>query len=322
MNKRMIQFFALMAASLAWNLTVASPVQLSQHMVPAYAPASSSNGIASFRPNYRFHPQFARQRAAAPTRQSGRLYPSYPERRADFWPFTVSYQPIVTPWQNSHYSQALAGGYQPYQLVIPMPWMANRGPWMGQRPVPAYPAVPMGYGPLAGLPWGDAPPIALSYPTYYHALAPREAQHPFQRPDRRYIRGQFAANKPRFRPAPPSLGYAPVASNYPAYNLALAPRAAQNPFQRLDRRYIRGQFVAANPRFRQVPSPQRHVAASYNGPRRMGYRFRPVAPVYPAPLNYAPVAVIQWQPRTPHANPVVQWQKREPYGNTGLSVPL
>ncbi|WP_241086807.1 hypothetical protein [Candidatus Vondammii sp. HM_W22] len=259
----MIQFFALMAASLAWNLTVASPVQLSQHMVPAYAPASSSNGIASFRPNYRFHPQFARQRAAAPTRQSGRLYPSYPERRADFWPFTVSYQPIVTPWQNSHYSQALAGGYQPYQLVIPMPWMANRGPWMGQRPVPAYPAVPMGYGPLAGLPWGDAPPIALSYPIYYHALAPREAQHPFQR---------------------------------------------------LDRRYIRGQFVAANPRFRQVPSPQRHVAASYNGPRRMGYRFRPVAPVYPAPLNYAPVAVIQWQPRTPHANPVVQWQKREPYG--------
>ena len=316
MNKRLTQLFALMAASLVWNLSTASPAQLPQYMAPAYAPASSSIGIASFRPNYRFHPQPARQHAPAPTRKSGWSYQPYPGVGVRSWPFPVSYQPVVTPWQGDHYYRTLAGGYRPYQPAMPMPWLANPGPRMGQWSVPAYPAMPlqpMRYRYLAGLPWGNAP-VASNYPAYYRAPAPREAQNPFQRPDRRYIRGQFAANNPRFRPAQQPQRYTPVASSYPAYYRASAQREALNPFQRPDRRYIRGQFAANNPRFRQVQQPQRHVSpASYNGPRGMAYRFRPAAPSSFMPLNSAPVAVKPWQPRAPYANPVVQWQKSSPY---------
>lgn len=152
---RLTQVFVILAGlgavSLFSGQLVAAPTGLPQNMVPAYMPASPSQGIVRFRPQYRMQ-QPMRYLPPRHIAQHGPVPVQYrPVRRSMAWPLPVSYRPIVlaprppvgrynAPWsRNGQYRHPAAR--QAFQSR-PVTRVINRHPyaqrpiqWRGQPPV-------------------------------------------------------------------------------------------------------------------------------------------------------------------------------------------
>ncbi|MCW8945217.1 MAG: hypothetical protein OQL27_10625 [Sedimenticola sp.] len=154
---RLTQVFAILAGLGAVSLfsgpLVAAPSGLPQNMVPAYMPASPSQGIVRFRPQYRLQqPPMRYLPSSRHVAQHGRVPVQYrPVRRSMAWPLPVSYRPIVqaprppvgrynTPWSRyGQYRHPAARQFfqgRPVARVISRyPYAQRPMPWRGQPPV-------------------------------------------------------------------------------------------------------------------------------------------------------------------------------------------
>ena len=211
---------------------IAAPYGLPQNMVPAYMPASPSQGVARFRPHYRMQqpvrylpPRYVAQRGMAPVQYR-------PVRRAVAWPLPVSYRPIAqaprSPMGAQFYPRMRQAAH-PYPVAMPgyqgrpMPRMAYDYPY-AQRPMPRrgappahrgfsghrYPA-PANYRP----PNAWIPPVrsAMRPPVYGYPQLQRPSQLVQQSMPGRVARYQPYNNRNgshqnyRFRSVPPTMAY-------------------------------------------------------------------------------------------------------------------
>ena len=204
MKKRVSTLVAL-AAAFGFQIASASPAQLPQGYIPAFAPATSSDTAASFRPHYRYR---ALRSPAAVSQRGGMQSRHFRMRSAS------NYRPRVTPSRFGGYPRInlppvryRAPAYLPgRQGYAGWPVRPPSGPWTLpiQQPyahpfaAASYPLPPSrwAYSPSQGRPYRIAPRAFRRAPIvrpYASATAPgRYPQH--------RAMARFAPGKYRFRP--------------------------------------------------------------------------------------------------------------------------
>ncbi len=223
----------------------AAPAFVPQQMLPSYAPASPSRGVAGFRPHYRYQPIRPVVRYAS---QANLPYRPIPARYASAWPIPVNYRPAMPaprprlPYYGYRGQMPRWVGYPPPTVgrgyaMPPMPRTAYRYPWPTQtgawgypyprqfRPQYAYPPVaPVNYRPPT---W--TPPRRAAVPMPYNRYQARPGAvrpvtpTPQVLPTHLAGRYQPYAGRPsirpdyRFRPVPQAVAYQPypTAWRYP-----------------------------------------------------------------------------------------------------------
>ena len=280
----LVMVAGLSAVSLLWGSAYAAPMGVPQHWAPAYVPASSSHGVASFRPQYRPRPaapipQYYRNRGVPPQYSSA--------RRPATWPIPISYRPIV---RAPRYPQPPPYAYRGYGQRWPVRFMPGAG-YQG-RPMPR-----MAYYPVRPrtTPWGYRP---YAYPGNrgYRPVAPvRYPQPNWVQPPRSVVRMPFYGNPPAQWANRPATPYRQVPGRLARYQPFLNP-------QRVKRDY----------RFRPMSRAMAHQ--NYPVPRpypvRMGYptgyQFRP-GPRLRSPVMVSPRPNYVWPAPVVHSKSSPIW---------------